>query len=116
MPQPRGDDWSALRKHFLLQAQDPMDAMQVTATLREAKGNPELRGRAAAITLPDLLLQSPAPSHAAITAAIKLIKAGDMGLREWYRITEAFDLAIVRGHPLSNLQGMFINRCFDLVE
>ena len=131
MPQPRGDDsdraavadgrdpiaeWSALLKHFLLQAQDPMDAMQVSATLREAKGNPELCGRAAAATLPDLLLQSPAPSHAAITAAIKLIKAGDMGLREWYGITEAFDEAIARGHRLSNLRRMFINRCRDLVE
>lgn len=130
MPQPRGDDsdrdavadgrdpfgeWDALMKVPLLQPQDPMDAMQVAATLREAEGNPELRGRAAAATLPDLI-QSPEPSQEAINKTIKLIKAGDMGLREWYRINEAFDLAIARGHRLQDLRRMFISRCRDLVE
>ena len=112
---PQRSAWDDLEKFFLLQDPEPMDPHAAAATLSEAADNPELRGRAAAAIIL-LQLQSPSPSHEAIKQAIKLIKADDMGLKEWHQIDEVFQMAVARGHRLSNVRRMFNNRCLDMIS
>ena len=111
MPQDRWvNDADVLLNHLLLLPQDTMDGRQVSATLREAKGKPQLRGRAAAVLL-SLMLQSPSPSHQGIKKLFNEVEPGDLRWTDEILILDGFDNAIAKGHRgLSNLRRMFINR------